>query len=220
MTTIYLVRHAQSESNAKRELNSLFEGKWGQPAGGLTEKGRQQAHERKKSLAHVPFDAIFASDTKRARQTAEILASERDIAVQVVKGIEERSFYYSVKSLADRTREEITQLMRKGLKGLSDPEKMQFKITPDQESATEAAERLHAFLRKVAKEYKGKTVLVVNHGNNIRSLLPHLGLATFDELPSETVDNTAYLVFETDGEKFHLKEEHGVHRQKGKKRVF
>lgn len=62
---IYLVRHGESESNAKGIIGSLETG--------LTEKGIAQAKElgEKLSKENIPFDVVYCSNMRRGRQTLE-----------------------------------------------------------------------------------------------------------------------------------------------------
>lgn len=69
MTTIYCVRHGQSEAN----LAQIMQGsKLDTP---LTKLGKQQALAAKAKLATVSFDAVYASPLKRAVQTAKLISS-------------------------------------------------------------------------------------------------------------------------------------------------
>lgn len=69
MTTIYCVRHGQSEAN----LAQIMQGsKIDTP---LTKLGQQQALAAKAKLANVSFDAVYASPLKRAVQTANLISS-------------------------------------------------------------------------------------------------------------------------------------------------
>lgn len=69
MTTIYCVRHGQSEAN----LAQIMQGsKIDTP---LTKLGKQQALAAKAKLATVSFDAVYASPLKRAVQTAKLISS-------------------------------------------------------------------------------------------------------------------------------------------------
>lgn len=63
---IYLVRHGQTEANARR----IFQGWLDLP---LTENGRTQAHWVGDRLAQVELDRIYTSPLKRALETAQII---------------------------------------------------------------------------------------------------------------------------------------------------
>ncbi len=75
-TTIYLVRHGQSVGNTARLHDSTVV--VSDPGGtDLTSLGVQQATQLAQTLAAIHFDAIFASDSRRTQQTAEIIATPR-----------------------------------------------------------------------------------------------------------------------------------------------
>src|SRR3954452_11777953 len=65
MARLLLVRHGQSEWNAV--------GRWqGQADPPLTELGRAQARAAARAIGEL--DAVFSSDLRRARETAEVIA--------------------------------------------------------------------------------------------------------------------------------------------------
>ena len=67
---LYLVRHGQSEGNAKR----LFFGHTDYP---LTALGREQARQAAKKLSSVSFSRCVTSDLLRAWETAQICVGAR-----------------------------------------------------------------------------------------------------------------------------------------------
>ena len=67
MTTFYIIRHGQSEANAKGILQGS------QIDTPLTELGRSQAQVTLSKLETDNFDAIYASPLLRAAQTATII---------------------------------------------------------------------------------------------------------------------------------------------------
>lgn len=207
ITTIYVIRHGESEGNV-----GIFHGEKHELGSKLTENGQNQARKLKDKLKETNFDAVFSSDMNRAQQTAEIIALERKLAVNTTNLIRERSFYHYLEKL-QKTEEELIQEMILDLKKLDEKEKMQYKHSQEMESAEEAAIRLLTFIRESAIAYNGKTIMVVCHGNIMRSLLTHLGFATFDQLPSGSINNTGYFVLESDGVDFFVKDTYGVHKQ-------
>lgn len=223
-TTIYIVRHGQSHHNANEDIqDEEFHSQWGDTQAPLTNEGIKQARIRAAALQHIHFDAIFSSDLTRAKQTAEIIKLERNLAIHTTSLIRERNHWQHVYTLKKRgkTVEEIEDEIRQNLQKLDQKAKMAYKISKDIESPKEAAGRLLTFLREIAISYSGKTVLVINHGNNMRSLLTHLGWATFDELPFiKSVENTGYIVLESDGVNFFVKETHGIHKTQNETRLF
>ena len=213
MTTIYVVRHGESESNLHKDKPREFHRQWGETEAPLTEKGEEQAKERAKSLAHVHFDAVFSSDLTRAKQTAEFITLEKKLAIQTSKLIRERSYGDFVDAFPGKNSQEIREEMKKELSALDDQGKMKYKYNSSLESAEDAAIRLLTFLREIAVAYAGKTVLITNHGNNMRSMLTHLGWATYDELTdSSSIENPGYVILESDGVDFFIKDTYGIHK--------
>ncbi|MCA9345987.1 histidine phosphatase family protein [Candidatus Saccharibacteria bacterium] len=86
MIKFYFVRHGQSEANAARLIADST------PK--LTKLGREQAIETANSLKDIKITKILTSPLIRARQTAEIIASELGLHVgdiEVVDELTERS---------------------------------------------------------------------------------------------------------------------------------
>lgn len=80
---LYLIRHAESEANVRRVLDSAL------PGPPITELGRQQAQALAAALGDEPVVAVYASKATRARQTAEPLAEAKAVDVQSVEGVHE-----------------------------------------------------------------------------------------------------------------------------------
>lgn len=220
-TRIFLIRHGEAESNINSDKGPQFHKQWGDLESPLTEKGKQQAKKRAEELKHIHFDAIFSSDLTRTIQTAEIIASERTVPIQTSKRIRERTAWAHLNMLQHegRSKESIYEEMINDLEKLNEQEKMNYTYQGKIESALKAAERLYSFLREISQSHAGKTILVVNHSNNMRSLLNLLGHAPFDELPPGAIANTGLIVLETDGDTFKIEETQGVTRHKDTKRT-
>lgn len=74
---LYLVRHAESAVNAGIS-SPADQDEYGSS---LTGRGREQAQALAASLAHIPFAAFYASDLRRAYETAQILAQGRPVQI-------------------------------------------------------------------------------------------------------------------------------------------
>ncbi|MBU6423779.1 MAG: phosphoglycerate mutase family protein, partial [Chloroflexi bacterium] len=81
-TTLYFVRHGESEANAARRYA-------GQADSPLTERGRQQAEAVAAALRGVRLDRVVSSDLSRARDTAAAIAREHGLAVEVFPELRE-----------------------------------------------------------------------------------------------------------------------------------
>ncbi len=75
-TTLYMVRHCESEGNACRRSHAQFDGI-------ITRKGQRQAEALAKRFQDVPITAIYSSDAYRSRMTAQPLAEATGLPVQL-----------------------------------------------------------------------------------------------------------------------------------------
>lgn len=200
LTTLYIVRHAQTQANAQELLQ-------GQSDSPLTKQGKIQIKNLKAKLRNIHFDAFFSSDLLRAKLTAEIIALERKMAVTTTKALRERRFGSLEGKKYEIFSKELRQLFQK-YQELSPRKKLKFKFVEDMESDEEILMRFITFLREVAVAYAGKNLLIVTHGAMIRVLLIHLGVGSYDDFIA--IPNTAYLKIESDGVDFFIKEIAGV----------
>ena len=207
--TIYIVRHAQSIHNAEYDVKKESLTKASKLGSKLTSLGVEQARIRAESFKGIHFDKIFSSDFLRAKQTADIIALEHKLEVITNKLLREKSWGSFEYKLHKLNWEKLKELQ----KGLSDREKMKIKLSEDMESEDEALARLIMFLEEISVAYVGKTILVVCHGNIMRSLLVFLKHARYDELATGTLENTSYYILESDGVNFFIKDIKGLHKK-------
>jgi broad specificity phosphatase PhoE len=158
MTTVYLARHGESDWNVERR----WQGHADRP---LTERGREQAARLAERLADVELDAIYASDLRRAWETAEAVARSRGIEVVRLPELRE----VDVGSWCGLTRDECAELYpdafarwQAGGSGWDNGE-----------SYEDMGERIVAAIRRLAVEHAGGTILVVSHGGPIRAVHAH-----------------------------------------------
>ena len=136
-TILFLVRHGETVDNA----NNIMQG---QTQGQLNDVGVRQAWQLRDELAERHFDAVVASDLKRAVDTALIIAEPHGLAVDTTDLLRERDWgSFTGRYLPD-------------LKG---------EVWPDDiESLDDLLARAGRFLDYVRTHYAGKTVLAVGHG--------------------------------------------------------
>jgi len=166
--TLVLVRHGQSEWNAK----NLFTG-WKDV--GLTEKGEAEALAAGKALkaAGIHFDVAFSSVLRRANDTLDIILEEigqPDLSYTRDQALNERDYGELVGKNKDQARkefgEEQVHIWRRS-----------YDIPPPGgESLKMTAERtIPYFEEAILPEVKaGKTVMVCAHGNSNRSIVRDL----------------------------------------------
>jgi len=126
MTVIYLVQHGEKEPLP------------GDP--GLTGAGRDQALRTARWMRGVGLNAVYSSPQRRARETAEIIASANRVVVHRDVRLRERMNWDGVRPLAD--------FMAEWDRSTRDRD-----YVPDGgDSSARAAERLRAFLLDVIAE--------------------------------------------------------------------
>lgn len=211
-STLYLVRHGETEWNVRRLIQGHSDSK-------LTPTGITQARVLGESLRHIQFDAIFSSDLYRAQQTAELIALERKLAVQTTKLLRERMFGRFEGKTFEEYNRELRDLLQQQ-ETLGDDQRRTFKLAPDVESDAEVISRFITSLREIAVAYSGKTVLVVSHGGCIRQFLMHIGFAPYRSLYPGAVSNAAYIRMETDGVEFIIKHVVGVNKESVKEKAY
>lgn len=205
MTTIYLVRHAQTDAN----LEGIVQGAHDGP---INEFGEQQSRILAGKLKGIKFDAAYASNMIRAKRTAEIILLEREIALKTNDLLREREFGNVKKLKLEKTREEIKRLFDE-YNLLEREEWLKYRVVPDMESSEEVIARFITVLREIAVVHDEQKVLVVSHGSIIRALLVHLGYGEPRQLASGAVENAGYIVLESDGVDFFIKDTHLVNKK-------
>ncbi|MDQ5981548.1 MAG: 2,3-bisphosphoglycerate-dependent phosphoglycerate mutase [Patescibacteria group bacterium] len=198
--TIYLVRHGESEANIK--------GLFGMDTS-LTNNGKEQANNLATSLKNIHFDAVFSSPLERAKQTADIIALERRIAVETKELLRERNWGSIDGKQKEEVRRDLHELFEKA-KHLSTEERFKYKVVPDMESEEEMMGRYITALREIAIAYTNKNVLIVSHQTIMRTFLMHIGYATYTELPEGSIQNSGYIKLLSDGIEFEVVETKGV----------
>ncbi len=164
MTTLLLARHGETDWNKEGRWQG-----WADPA--LNDTGRAQARTLAAELEATPFDAVWSSDLRRARETAEILAAPHRVPVLVDPDLRE----IDIGSWSGLTRAEIADRFPDG-------------IRPDGETREQHAARVLAAVERIARAHPAERVLVVTHGGTLRTLHGH----TSDE-PYHPVANCAVL---------------------------
>lgn len=202
LTNFYVVRHGQSEQNLTRLMGGHLPAK-------LTEHGVQQAQQVAELLKHLPFHAAFSSDLERAVSTTKVIIGERTIPFETTSLLRER-FYGSLEKATEFDLQRLCQESAHIIRGLTSEERRRFKVFEGMESDDEVITRLTQFLRETTTSHRGKNVLVVSHGNVMRTLLVHLGHGDHREIRSGTIKNAGYFKLITDGEKFIVEETVGI----------
>jgi len=179
----------------------------------LTPLGIEQAKKLGQRLLNVKFDAVFSSDLGRAKRTAELVAIEHKLLVITNAALREFRFGegegMKTSEYRDKFQQTISQRDR-----LLYKDRINYRVSPGSETINEMLQRVTLFMREVAALYRGKKVLLVSHGGVLRHILIHFNFATEEELPYNSVQNTACIIIKTDGAEFKVVETMGVTKKR------
>jgi broad specificity phosphatase PhoE len=156
-TRILLARHGETDWNRV--------GRWqGHADPPLNDTGRRQAAELAEHLIGDGVCAVYASDLRRARETARVVADRLGLAVVPDPALRE----IDVGSWSGLTREEVRERYPDGFARWLDGE-----IGHDGETREQLTERVVAAVERIADAHPDEIVLVVTHGGAIRALRRH-----------------------------------------------
>jgi alpha-ribazole phosphatase len=160
MTQLCLVRHGQTDWNRI----GRYQGQSDVP---LNSNGHTQAASLAMQLKEQTFAAIYASDLMRARETAEPIAKEAGLPVQIDIRLREINQGEWEGQLVDDIKARYADLwaQRSG-----DPASVR---PPGGETVGEVAARVHAALDDIARKHPTGAVLVVSHGLSIATAICH-----------------------------------------------
>jgi len=155
---IILIRHGETDWNRIGRCQGVADIV-------LNENGKRQARELAHSLRDHNIKAIYSSDLKRARETAQHIAEHHNITVQLEPGLQEMNQGdlegLSFPDIRDRYAEVLKQWRES-------PETLRL---PSGESLVEVQNRAWKVFEKVHDKHLGETVVVVSHNLTIITLL-------------------------------------------------
>ncbi len=151
-TTLYLVRHGESEANAA----GVFAGQTDSP---LTARGREQAKVVAKALRPIHFDRVVASTLSRTKDTAAEIVAGRGVPVETFGELMEIDLGEAAGKPFDEVR------------GLPGYESDGFHQWPGGESLDQVVLRAMRIIDRLVAESPGKTICIVGHGGITRILV-------------------------------------------------
>lgn len=163
MTTILLARHGETDWNREKRWQGLTDAS-------LNERGREQAGALAEKLEAVPLSAVYASDLRRAYETALVVAERKGLEVIPMRELREVDVGswtgLSQDEIKERFRDAYTQMRTRTGRGWEGGETL-----------AEMGRRVLDAVRRIAREHPGDVVLVVTHSGPIRAVRAHaLGL--------------------------------------------
>ena len=181
MALIILVRHGQTDENVSGKIS-------GQGPAPLNARGRQQAEATAGVLKDLGVDRILTSPVLRARQTADILAEHLQVETEDVDDLREVEYGdWEGKHFRDIRSDPIAQQV------FNDPIKAVF---PNGEGLQNVQQRGVRVIESTRQRYPQGVIILVSHGDVIRTSLAHyLGMA-FNDYRRLNLDNGAISVLE------------------------
>jgi broad specificity phosphatase PhoE len=163
VTTILLARHGETDWNRERRWQGLADHS-------LNARGREQARALAEKLEPLPLSAVYASDLRRAHETALLVAERKGLAVTPMRELRELDVgswtglsYDEVKERLPDAYKEMRSRAGRGWEG--------------GETYAEMGRRVLDAMRWIAREHPADAVLVVTHSGPIRTVRAHaLGL--------------------------------------------
>lgn len=158
MTLLYLVRHGETELNAKKVC-------YGWTDCALNQKGVRQAQRVARMLEEVTFDAVISSPLKRARETAAIVGKVSPEEIILDERLRELNFGSWEGKHYQRIEKE-------------DPENWLFWINNWKEAAPPGGEpfikmyrRVEESVKEILDKYAEETLLIVSHQGCLRTIM-------------------------------------------------
>ena len=190
MGTLILIRHGQSQWN----LENRFTGWVDVP---LTDAGREEARRGAQFLQGVAIDRAFTSVLQRARETLRIVLEairQPDVPIEADQALNERH-YGTLQGLnkaetAEKFGEEQVKLWRRSY-DVPPPEGESLKDT--------AARTLPYFTTRILPRVRaGETILVVAHGNSLRSIVMELDQLSKEDVLQLNLETGAPVIYTID----------------------
>ena len=189
MPKLVLVRHGQSVWN----LQNRFTGWVDVP---LTEKGKEEAYRAGELLKDVKFDVAYTSALTRAQETLRIILETVGLLIPVIKdqALNERHYGALQGLKKDRARQkwgaDIVHLWRRS-----------YDIAPPEgESLKDTAARTIPFLERaiMGDIVDGRNVIVVAHGNSLRSIVMYLEKLSPKEIVKVEIPTGTPIIYDLD----------------------
>ena len=150
---IYLMRHGADPSERYGGWSTY----------GLTEKGREQVHRAKSYLFHKGIAQIYASDLVRAKETAEIVATELSLEVTYLPQFRESNNGLLAGMLKTEAAEKYPGVYWNALGWTEN--------WPGGESPEQFFHRIESAWYEFKKEIGKNNVLLVSHGGVMNIIL-------------------------------------------------
>lgn len=157
MIHLLLLRHGQTEWNNQSRYQ-------GQTDISLNEAGRDQAESAAPRMSAYSIDAVYASDLKRAWETAEIVSRGTGLEVRPDPRLREMSFGVFEGLTFDEINEQWPNELSAWITDRSN-------TPPEGEPKDQFVGRLKEFLADIEANHQDEVVLIVSHGGPLKAII-------------------------------------------------
>lgn len=178
-TTLYLVRHGETEHNRRNVIQG------GGVDSELNAAGRAQAEALAQRLGSESVDGLYASTLRRAQQTADILARPHEpLARTYLRDLSEMDWgVFEDEPPSEERDASMGALKSSWREGAYD------RAPKEGESIRDVQARAQRAIRHILAREVGRTALVVTHGRYLRVLLATL-LDDYDLQDMQALDHS------------------------------
>lgn len=190
MARLILVRHGETEWNRQKRYQ-------GQTDTELNTTGIRQAGKTAERLAQEKISVIYCSDLRRARQTAEIIASKQSERIDIRESplLREMDFGDYEGLTFDEMDEQYRLIFSASPSWRS---RGPYVRSPNGESIADLAARVEQFSTSTLEHHPSNdTVLIAAHGGTIQVLVCHLLGISLDHWWQIRISGAAVSILET-----------------------
>lgn len=155
----------------------------------LSERGHAELPRLRQEFAAIPLDAVYSSPLVRARETAEPIATDHGLGVDIEDDLNEIDFGDWTGSSFDLLRSDPRWDAFNGRRGTA--------IVPNGERPSALQRRAVTLLTRLADRHRDGTIAVVSHAEVIRSAVLWFAgrsLDDFDQFPIDTASVTGLVM--------------------------
>ena len=200
MGTLILIRHGQSQWNRENRFTGWVDVP-------LTDAGREEARRGAAAIRGLRIDHAFTSSLQRAQETLKIMLDtigQPNVPIERSPALNERH-YGALQGLnkaetAKQYGEEQVKIWRRSYDIAPPNEKTEWNPEGISESLKDTAARaLPYFTQTILPLVKaGRTILVVAHGNSLRSIVMELDQLTKEQVLELNITTGAPIIYEID----------------------
>lgn len=187
---IYLIRHGQTQWNIERRLQGVGDSP-------LTEKGKLDAKLLGDRLKEIDIDIIYSSPSIRAINTSKIIRGKRNIEILLDEDLKEMN----IGSWQGKVLDEIRIKCPQEYHSYWNTPHLYIGINGG-ENFYQVQKRAISFIENIIRERKYNNILVVSHGDTIKSIITYYQNKPMDMLwEPPMIEATSLSLIEADEDK-------------------